>query len=236
MLSKLQHVLRRQANPDRAKILQRFFKTGKGEYGAGDRFYGIPVPEQRKIAKQFRDLPLGDIETLLHRPFHEARLIALLLLVQRFRHSDAATQKKIYHRYLANTTFINSWDLVDLSAADIVGASLVNRDKSPLTRLARSKSLWERRIAMLATYHFIKQGNSDEALRIAKLLLGDHHDLIHKAVGWMLREVGGRCSLKAEEDFLEQYAAQMPRTMLRYAIEKFSPRKRKHYLTLQSSP
>lgn len=227
--------LRRIADPAKAKILRRFFKTGKGEYGEGDRFFGIVVPDQRKIAKRFRDLAIAEALKLLKSPFHEERFVALMIFIKLFTRGDERAKKKIYKLYLANTRFINNWDLVDCSAEHIVGAYLAGKNITPLTRLARSRRLWERRIAMLATFHFIKKGKSQEALRIATILRNDNHDLIHKAVGWMLREIGQKCSRKEEESFLKTRARAMPRTMLRYAIEKFPEARRKHYLALTFS-
>jgi len=211
-------------------VLARFFKTGPGDYGEGDRFYGVVVPKIRSIVKVHREAPGPEIRKLLRSKFHEERLTALLILVDQYQRGNAFHKKKIYDLYLASTAYINNWDLVDLTAQHIVGAYLDGKEPSVLTRLALSKSLWERRIAMLATFRFIRLGDSYEALRIAELLLRDPHDLIHKAVGWMLREVGKRCSLKAECEFLDAHAATMPRTMLRYAIERFPNELRLHYL------
>jgi len=226
-LSELKEELRFKANPEKAKLLQGFFKTGKGEYGEGDIFLGVVVPESRKIAKKYADLALADVEKLLHSKIHEERLTALLILVDKFH--AGKEQKKIYNFYLQNTKYINNWDLVDLSAHKIVGAYLTDKSKSILIKLARSRNLWERRIAVIATFSFIKDNRFKESLKIAKILLNDEHDLIQKAVGWMLREVGKR-DLKTEESFLREYCKKMPRTMLRYAIEKFPERKRKRFL------
>lgn len=238
-----QQALRSLANPQKALILQRFFKTGQGEYGEGDVFLGITVPQVRLLAKQFKDLSLKEIKQLLHSKIHEERLLALILLVNRFKKADEKVQKEIFDFYLENTAFINNWDLVDTSAEHIVGGYLWNlyKERTPpsapleggfgiLTKLAKSKLLWDRRIAIMATFHFIKQGEYAETFRIAKLLISDRHDLIHKAVGWMLREVGGKISEAVEEKFLQNYYKNMPRTMLRYAIEKFEEKKRKSYL------
>jgi 3-methyladenine DNA glycosylase AlkD len=213
--------LRRFSDPVKAKMLARFFKTGKGEYGEGDRFLGVVVPHIRMIVGNHPDTPKREIIRLLNSPYHEERLAALLILVTQYRRGNESQKKEVFELYLANTIFINSWDLVDLTAPHIVGEHLFERDRSVLTELANSDSLWERRIAILSTHHFIRQGESRETLRIAELLLHDPHDLIHKAVGWMLREVGKRCSVKSECLFLDKYAAVMPRTMLRYAIERF---------------
>jgi 3-methyladenine DNA glycosylase AlkD len=222
--------IKRLADPEKAKILQRFFKTGPGQYGEGDIFAGVTVPVIRKLVRKHRDLPLKDTAKIVQSPVHEERLLALLILVEKYRRGDDATRKRIYSLYLKNTRYINSWDLVDLSAEHIVGAFLYGTDRAPLYRLARSKSLWERRIAILATFHDIKQGNPDHTLALADVLLADRHDLIHKAVGWMLREVGKRCSADTLRDFLRTRYPFMPRTMLRYAIERFPEAERKDYL------
>jgi len=216
-------------DPAQALHLQRFFKTGPGEYGEGDLFLGIKVPVLRALVKKHgRDIRLSDIKKLLHSPYHEKRLFALLLLVTKFR--DNNCQQEIFDLYLTNTRYINNWDLVDQSAPYIAGAFLQNKSRTPLYTLARSNDLWEKRIAMVATFHFIRQGESTTALEIAAILLHDTHDLIHKAVGWMLRETGKRCSLETEEAFLQQHYKDMPRTMLRYAIERFPEAKRQAYL------
>lgn len=222
--------LRSLSDPAKAVILARFFKTGPGEYAEGDRFLGLVVPKIRSVVKAHRNAPLGEVRKLMRSAFHEERLTALLILVEQYKHGDDSQKKEIYDLYLASTTFINNWDLVDLSAQHIVGHYLAGKDTSILTQLALSESLWDRRIAMLSTYHFIRQGDSRVALRIAELLLHDSHDLIHKAVGWMLREVGNRCSMESERRFLDKHAARMPRTMLRYAIEHFPEKLRLHYL------
>ena len=222
--------MRSLSDPAKARVLARFFKTGPGDYGEGDRFYGVIVPKIRGVAKAHRKAPRREIRKLLCSQFHEERLAALLILVDQYQRGNDLQKREIYDLYLASTAHINNWDLVDLTAQHIVGAYLKGKETSVLTRLALSKSLWERRIAMLATYHFIRLGDSGETLRIAELLQRDPHDLIHKAVGWMLREVGKRCSLKAECEFLDAHAATMPRTMLRYAIERFPEKLRLHYL------
>ena len=216
---------------DIAAHSQRFFKTGPGQYGEGDRFLGIRVPVIRKCAKQFGSLALEDTLTLLASAFHEARHLALFVLVARYaKASSAGEQRTIYRAYLNNTRYINNWDLVDCSAEHIVGAYLFARNRRTLFRLAGAESLWERRIAVLATFHFIKRQDFSNTLAIAKSLLSDQEDLIHKAVGWMLREVGKRDKAR-EEDFLDKYYRQMPRTMLRYAIEKLPERERRAYLS-----
>ncbi len=220
-------------NPEKAKVLSGFFKTGKGEYGEGDLFLGLTVPESRRIAKHFSQASRKDILMLLESPFHEERLIALLILMEQYKKGGEKERKNIFNFYLQNTRFINNWDLVDVSCRDIVGAYLFEQDRSVLYELARSKSLWERRIAIVSTWYFISRNQFEDALAIAKILLGDSHDLIHKATGWMLREVGKR-SEEVEEGFLEKHAWQMPRTMLRYAIERFPEQKRQGYLNIRS--
>ena len=222
--------LRVLGNPEKAKVLARFFKTGPGEYGDGDRFLGVVVPKIRAVVKAHREASKSEVLKLLHSRYHEERLTALLILVEQYRAGDPARRQAIYELYLASTDKVNNWDLVDLTAQHIVGNYLYGNDSSVLTRLALSASLWERRIAMLATYYHIRQRESREALRIARLLLHDKHDLIHKAVGWMLREVGKRCSLEDECAFLDEHAAEMPRTMLRYAIERFPRDLRARYM------
>jgi 3-methyladenine DNA glycosylase AlkD len=230
-LNSVRRDLRKAARPERAKTNQWFFKTRPGDYGAGDRFLGVTVPQLRAIAREYRDLPSKYVVKLLQSPWHEERLLALLILVGQYKRADTRTRHAIHQLYLRNTTSINNWDLVDSSAAQIVGAHLETRDRRVLRRLARSKSLWERRIAMIATYYYIRQGDFKDALAIAALLRRDEHDLIHKAVGWMLREVGKRDRAAAER-FLRKHASGMPRTMLRYAIEKFPQPLRRKYLSL----
>jgi 3-methyladenine DNA glycosylase AlkD len=221
--------LRKLGDKERAKNSQWFFKTGPGEYGEGDRFLGIKVPELRKLAKEYQAIPLTETTQLLQSPIHEERLLALLILVRAFANGDERFKEIIYHLYLDNTQYINNWDLVDLSAVYIVGAFLMEKSKKPLYALAKSNSLWERRIAIIATFYFIKDGELTESMKIARMLLSDKEDLIHKAVGWMLREVGKR-HLATEERFLKEHYKKMPRTMLRYAIEKFPEPKRQRYL------
>jgi 3-methyladenine DNA glycosylase AlkD len=212
-----------------AAFLQRFFKTGPGEYGEGDVFLGVRVPALRKLVKQYPDAGLKEARQLLTSPFHEERLLALLILVRDFARGNDRTKNRICEFYLAKTGRINNWDLVDSSAEHIVGAFLMDKDKVPLYQLARSDSLWERRIAIMATFHFIKQMAFSETLKISDMLLQDDHDLIRKAVGWMLREIGKR-DMQTEEKFLKCRYGRMPRTMLRYAIEKFPEPKRQAYL------
>ncbi len=229
-LSDALHRLESLENGEQARFNQRFFRTGPGEYGEGDRFLGIRVPRIRNFAREFRSLPLTDVERLLASKWHEARLLALVIMVDQYERGDDQARAKIFRAYLRNTKRINNWDLVDVSAARIVGAQLMTKDRSLLTRLARSKSLWERRIAIIATQHFIRNGEIDDTFRIAALLLTDKHDLIHKATGWMLREAG-KHDRAAEEAFLAKHCATMPRTMLRYAIELFPPQLRRRFLT-----
>jgi len=221
--------LLKMANKEDAFFLQRFFKTGVGQYGEGDIFLGIRVPALRKLAKEYKALPAKEVLPLLRSPYHEVRLFALILFVNAFAQGDETIQKKIYNLYLANTSHINNWDLVDISAPNIVGAFLMERSKKPLYKLAKSKSLWERRIAVLATLYFIKNNKFADTLQIAGILLRDKEDLIHKAVGWMLREVGKR-DIECAKSFLQKHCQVMPRTMLRYAIERFTQSKRQMFL------
>ncbi len=232
----LKKELHRKADKNKAIILSRFFKTDPGQYGYGDKFLGVVVPEQRKIAKRFFSLELNQLQKLLDSQYHEERLIALLILVLRYPHADKEKQKDIYNFYLRNTKKINNWDLVDLTAEKIIGPYLADKDKKILFKLACSKNLWERRIAILSTFHYIKKGESELTFKIAEILLTDNHDLMHKAVGWMLREVGKRCGEKIEEEFLQKYYRKMPRTMLRYAIERFEENKRLKYLKNKIQP
>ena len=218
------------ANPEKASQLQRFFKTAKGEYAEGDIFLGITVPQIRIIAKKYTDLTYKEIQQLLNSKFHEERLAALLILVRKFKKTKDQKEKQfIYNFYLKNTRGINNWDLVDLSAPNIVGEFLFDKDKSILRQLAISKNIWERRIAVLATFPLIKKRKFGESLALSQILINDPHDLIHKAVGWMLREVGKK-DINVLETFLKDKYNQMPRTMLRYAIEKFPEEKRQMYL------
>lgn len=221
--------VRALASPETAANLQRFFKTGAGQYGEGDVFLGIKVPPLRALAKQHRNADLRTISALLESLFHEERLFALLLLMQFYQRGSDEQQQAAFDLYLGNTQRINNWDLVDISAPHIVGRHLENKPRKILHKLARSPMLWERRIAIIATAWFIRLNDFDDTLRIAKTLLQDEHDLMHKAVGWMLREVGKR-DLAVEEDFLKPHYQKMPRTMLRYAIERFPEPKRKSYL------
>lgn len=221
--------LRKLANKKYAEAAQRFFKTGPGEYGEGDEFLGIRVPVLRKLAKEYQTVTVEEAESLLRSTIHEERLLALFILIRIYSRGEEGERKRIYGLYLNNTEFINNWDLVDSSAEHIVGSFLLNKGGNPLYQLARSKDLWERRISIMSTFCFIKHGKYSETLKISKLLLHDKEDLIHKAVGWMLREVGKR-DLPMEEIFLKEHYKGMPRTMLRYAIEKFPESKRQRYL------
>ena len=233
MLDEIRERLRGVATAERAAGAQRFFKTGPGEYGEGDRFLGVTVPDLRRVTREFEDLPLREVRKLLTSEWHEERALALLILVRQYERGDQQARDAIYDAYLRSTRHVNNWDLVDCSAAPIVGAQLSSKSRAPLRQLAKSSSLWERRIAIIATFHFIRRGEFDETLRIAEMLLTDRHDLIHKAVGWMLREVGSR-DRAALEGFLDRHAATMPRTMLRYAIEKFPLPLRKRYMQMAS--
>jgi len=228
-LNELRKKIKTLASPEVSKTMRWFFKTGTGEYGEGDVFVGLKVPTQRKLAREFKDLSFDDLTVLLDSPVHEERLISLFILVDKFAKSEEKEQQVIFEFYIKNRKAINNWDLVDLSAPKILGKYLLEKDKSLLLKFAVSKNLWERRIAILSTYEFIRNENYDITLKIAVILLEDNHDLIHKAVGWMLREIGKR-DLKTEENFLKIHYKKMPRTMLRYAIEKFPETKRKKYL------
>jgi 3-methyladenine DNA glycosylase AlkD len=217
------------ATSERAVGAARFFKTGKGEYGEGDVFIGCTVPECRLVAKEFRALPLAQIEKLLMSRVHEERAVGLFILVAQF---ERAPDKKIFDLYRKRMAFVNNWDLVDLSAPNIVGGWLADKPRGLLDTLARSKVLWYRRIAMVATFYFIRRGESKDAIRIAGLLVNDGEDLIHKVVGWMLREVGKRASQPALDAFLRKHAGTMPRTMLRYAIERLTPAEKEKWMQM----
>lgn len=216
-------------DPSKAKVLQRFFKTGPGDYGEGDVFAGLKVPQCRKIAKEFDNIELIEVQELLNSKIHEERLIALVIINRKAKKADEEELTRLYKFYLANTSRINNWDLVDVSAEHVVGRYLFDKDKTPLYKLAESDSLWERRIAVLATFYFIRKNSFEDTLKIIELLLKDKHDLIQKACGWMLREIGKR-DIEAEENFLKQHYKKMPRTMLRYAIERFPEEIRTAYL------
>ena len=219
------------ANPERAKASQWFFKTGPGQYGEGDRFLGITAPVLRQLAREFEGLPLAEIRALMKSGWHEERSLALLVLVRQYAKGNARTRAAIYRCYFDSRAGINNWDLVDCSAPQIVGAHLEAGGRKFLRELARSRSLWDRRIAVLATFHYIKNGQFDDSLAIARILLSDREDLIHKAVGWMLREIGKR-DQAVLEGFLQAYGARMPRTALRYAIERFPQQLRRRYLAM----
>ncbi|HEY3249671.1 MAG TPA: DNA alkylation repair protein [Ignavibacteria bacterium] len=229
LINELTAELKSHANPEKAKIMQRFFRTGKGEYGEGDKFSGITVPDQRHIARKYTRLSLNNLQKLLLSPLHELRLTSLFILRLKYRGSGDIGKKDIVKFYLKNSKNINNWDLVDSSASSILGDYLLDKPKDVLFKLAKSKNIWERRIAVVSTYTFIRNRNFTTTLMLAKLLLTDKHDLIHKAVGWMLKETGNR-DMKVLEKFLNQYCLQMPRTTLRYAIEKMPEKKRREYL------
>lgn len=229
-LKQLQVELRSLGNPAKALISTRFFKTAKGQYGHGDIFLGITVPETRLLVKKYEQLSLEDVLKLLSSKFHEERLCALLIMVAKFEKGDEELREEIFKAYLKNSKHVNNWDLVDSSADKIVGAYLYDKKPDILFKLVYSEMLWERRIAMLATFHHIKQGQAALAFSIAEKLLGDKEDLMHKAVGWMLREIGKRCSQAAEEEFLKKHYSKLSRTTLRYAIERFEKKKRLKYL------
>jgi 3-methyladenine DNA glycosylase AlkD len=229
LIAAIQAELAELADPGRAANLQRYFKTGPGQYGTGDRFRGLRVPLVRQIARKYRRLSPGETEQLLHSAFHEDRLLALLILIHRYYAGDDEERDTIHRFYLEHRSRVNNWDLVDASAPHLLGHFLHGRDRGLLPRLAASEVLWERRMAIIATLYFIKQGDYDDTLKIAGLLVNDPEDLIHKAVGWMLREVGkGR--LAVAEAFLQAHYRTMPRTMLRYAIERFPEARRQAYL------
>ena len=231
MLTDLKKEIHSYATKKRAESNAWFFKTGKGQYGEGDKFLGVTVPHMRKVAKKYKGLSQKDTEKLLKSKWHEERLTALFILVDRFQKGDKEKQKEIYNFYLKNTKYVNNWDLVDSSAHKIVGAYLLEKpkEKKIIYKLAKSKDLWEKRIAIIATAMFIHHNQFSDTLKIAEILLNDKHDLIHKAVGWMLREVGKK-DQPTEEQFLKKHYKDMPRTMLRYAIEKFDEKKRKEYM------
>jgi 3-methyladenine DNA glycosylase AlkD len=229
---KIAEELSHLANKSQAKILQRFFKTGQGEYGEGDIFLGITVPQTRIIAKKYLDISLTNLRKNLYSKIHEERLCALLVLVEKYVKADEKEKTQIFDFYFKNIKQVNNWDLVDLSAPKIVGEYLIDKSRDILYKLAKSKKLWERRIAIISTYAFIKRGDFKDTLKVSEILLKAKEDLIQKAVGWMLREVGKK-EIKVEEIFLKKYCQLMPRTMLRYAIEKFPEGKRKSYLKIK---
>ena len=221
--------IRGLANPDIAEHSARFFKSGKGEYGEGDKFHGVRVPVLRDLVKNFRDAPLRSVLSMLRSRWHEERLFAVLLLAEQYKRGDAETRQAVFDAYVREREYVNNWDIVDSSAHKIIGPHLQDEPRDLLYDLAESASLWDRRIAMMTTYHYIKQRDFDDALKLAAILRDDEEDLIHKVVGWMLREIGN-LHRATEEAFLKKHYKKMPRTMLRYAIEKFPERRRKAYL------
>jgi len=230
-LTTLQDKIKNSGSPVKAKASMWFFKTGEGQYGYGDKFLGLTVPEQHTLAREFKDLALEDTLKLLSSEWHEERLIALFLLDAKFKKGDDKLRKKIYEVYLKNIKQnVNNWDLVDSSASQIVGTYLIDKPRDILYKLAKSDNLWERRVAIVSTFAFIRDKDYKDALQIAEILLGDKHDLIHKAVGWVLREIGKQCGEDVLEGFLKKYYKTMPRTALRYSLEKFTPEKRAFYM------
>jgi 3-methyladenine DNA glycosylase AlkD len=223
--------INQERNSAKSVILQKFFKTDQGQYGYGDVFLGITVPVQRKIAQKYQEISLTDIQKLITKKIHEYRLISLLILIFKYQKTKTKKdQKRIYDFYIKNLNFVNNWDLVDLSAPKIVGNYLFSQSRRSLYNLAKSSNLWHRRIAIISTFNFIKKGDFADTIKIAKILLNDNHDLIHKAVGWMLREVGkGDISILYE--FLDEFCQKMPRTMLRYSLEKLPKDKKKKYMS-----
>ncbi|MFV0338433.1 MAG: DNA alkylation repair protein [Chthoniobacterales bacterium] len=226
---KIRQLLHSQSNPATAKQYKRFFKTEKGDYAENDRFLGIRIPVLRKYAKEYREILLSEVIPLLQSPYHEERMFALLLLVEKFTKGTPQDKKATYQTYVKHISRVNNWDLVDTSAPYIVGAYLEDKDRHPLYTWVKSPNLWKRRIAILSTFHFIRKNDFHDALELSSILLHDKEDLIHKAVGWMLREIGNR-DQNVERHFLNKHHQTMPRTMLRYAIEKFSEKERKKYL------
>jgi len=222
--------LLKHKNKVQAQNLSRFFKTGVGEYGAGDKFLGIKVPVLRSLAKQFIELSFSDVQTMLKSVYHEERLLGAFILVYKFKRADEKEKTQIYKLYLKNWSGLNNWDIIDTTTPNIIGEYLADKDKKIICEFARSNNLWKKRISILATFSFIKRHEFEDSLKISEILIKDKHDLIHKAVGWMLREVGKR-DLPLEETFLRKWYKMMPRTMLRYAIEKFPENKRQKYLT-----
>lgn len=231
MLAKeVKEKLRLLGSDNKATHSQRFFKTGKGEYGEGDKFFGCTVPETRSVAKEYKDLEFGQIETLLYDEIHECRLCALVILVEQYKKADDKLKEQIYNFYLTHTQMINNWDLVDLSCYHIVGDWLLDKDRYPIYELANSTNLWEQRIAVVSTYAFIRKGDFKEILNLSEQLLNHKHDLMHKACGWMLREAGKRDE-SVLTTFLDKFHKTMPRTMLRYSIEKLTNEQRQKYMT-----
>ena len=221
--------LKKLSDPEHAMKLQGFFKTGEGEYGEGDIFLGVRVPDQRRIAKKYKNIPLTDVLELLQSGIHEHRLTALFILTEQFNKGDEEDRQRIVDAYLRNTAYVNNWDLVDSSAHKILGAWLVDKTRDVLYELVESESLWERRISIISTFAFINRGDLADALALAKALIEDGHDLIHKASGWVLREVGKK-DQSALETFLLEHYQKMPRTMLRYAIERLPEERKRFYM------
>lgn len=217
-------------NPADAEFLQRFFKTGPGQYGEGDVFIGLRVPQTRVITKKYRDLPLGEIEKLLDSPIHEHRLAAVIIMTERAKRAQEEEKKDLYDLYLRRIDRMNNWDIIDISCGHVVGGYLLDKPRDILYKLARSKVMWERRVAIISTSRFIAHGDLDDTFKLAELLINDNEDLIHKASGWMLREAGKKDETRLK-DFLDQHAATMPRTMLRYSLEKLHSTDKAHYMT-----
>ena len=229
--SKAKKLLKSFASEERRQSNMRFFKTGKGQYGEGDKFIGVTMPDTRKVVKKYWDISSSETLKFVKSPIHEERMLGLLILVEKHKRGDETTRKKVYEIYIKHFKYINNWDLVDVTAPYIIGMELKNKNNSQLTKWAKSKDLWTRRIAIIGTFYLTRQGELEEVYRISKILLKDDHDLIHKAVGWMLREAGKK-DQKRLEQFLLVHGPKMPRTMLRYAIEKFEEKKRKQFLSL----
>lgn len=235
MLKQIIKELQRHADPERAIHSLRFFKTGPGEYGEGDKFLGITTPIERKIAKKYyKSISIDEVQILLSNRFHDIRMTALFILILKNKKAVEKTKKEYFDFYLKNTKYINNWDLVDVTCRDIIGEYLVGKDRKILYKLSKSKNLWEKRISIISTFAFIKRNDFNDGLKIAEILVNDKHDLIQKAVGWTLREIGKK-DLSREEKFLSKYYKVMGRTALRYAIEKFPEAKRKFYLTKSKS-
>ncbi|MBT3582548.1 DNA alkylation repair protein [Candidatus Woesearchaeota archaeon] len=225
MIEKLKQDVQELANPERAEHSKRYFKTGPGQYGEGDVFLGLTMPQQREIAKKYKDLQLEQVQELLESGIHTYRMIALVILTLQYKNNN----EEIFNFYLKNTKYINNWDLVDVTTHKIVGEYLLDKPRDILYKLAKSPDLWEKRISIISTFAFIRRGQLDDAINIAEILLHDKHDLIHKAVGWMLREVGKK-DKQTLTNFLDKYSKVMPRTMLRYSIERFTPEERQFYM------
>ena len=227
--AELQKELNVHENPVDAVFLQRFFKTGKGQYGEGDIFIGLRVPQTRLIAKKYRDISLGEIEKLLESPIHEHRLAAVIIMTEQAKRANQVLKKQLYDLYLRRTDRMNNWDIIDVSCRGVVGGYLLDKSRNPLYKLAKSTVLWERRIAIVSTWQFIRERDLDDTFKIAELLLNDTEDLMHKATGWMLREAGKRDEARLKV-FLDQHASVMPRTMLRYSLERLHPNDKAHYM------